>query len=140
MHKDRKKEHKKVIKYMRKFNKSLIKDDYIGCDRFRIDLWSERWYRFSDKSGGELLCVFKLSDRLADNSAYFICDNYNYQREIFSFLNDFLIRCSSGTPGHYPALNYVAYDIHNVVPYNNERNVSNKIAEGVIDNYCWIKL
>lgn len=137
--KDRKVEHKKVIKYIRKWNKTLNEDDTIGCGRFRIDMWSEKWYRFSDGSGGELYVLLKLSDTLTNNSAMFYVDNFNYKCKVGQYLNDFMIRCSSGHKGHYPPLNYIAYDIHEIKEYAKYPKWNGKVEEGILDNYDWIK-
>lgn len=140
MHKDRKKEHKKVIKYMRRMNKNLLEDDYIGCGRFRLDLWSESWYRFSDGSGGELFLTFKITDTETGNKALFFADNFDYISKILSYTNDFLIRCSSGHSGHYPHLNYPAYDIHEIKAYSKGKEWNGKLEnEYIIDKYCLIE-
>lgn len=141
MHKDRKKEHKKVIKYMRRMNKNLLEDDYVGCGRFRLDLWSESWYRFEDGSGGELFLTFKITDTATGNKALFFANNYNYYIKIWEYCNDFLIRCSSGCLGHIPSLNYIAYDVHSIKQYVGDiknGRVLRQPEEYVIDKYCWI--
>lgn len=139
MQKERKKEHKKVIKYMRRMNKSLLKDDYIGCGRFRLDLWSESWYRFSDGSGGELFVTFKITDTWTGNKALFLANNYNYDIIVWTYVNDFLIRCSSGHSGHYPPLSYPAYDVHEIKSYAKDKEWNGKLEdEYIIDKYCWI--
>lgn len=141
MYKDRKKEHKKVIKYMRMRNKQLAADDYIGLNRFRIDLFSEKWFRFEDGSGGVLSLTFKLTDTWTNNTAYFICDNYDYQWRMFDYLNDFLIRCSSGRKGHWPPLHYIAYDVHEIKPYAHfkEREINIEPKDGIINKYNWTR-
>lgn len=136
MQKERKKEHKKVIKYMRRMNKSLLNDNYIGCGRFRLDLWAENWYRFSDGSGGELFLTFKIIDTWTGNKALFFATNYDYESKIWHYTNDFLIRCSSGRTGHYPSLSYPAYDVHEIKAYVKDKEWDGKSEEYVIDKYC----
>lgn len=141
MQKNRKKEHKKVVKFIRQLNKKISNDLYLGINRFRIDMVTENWRKFEDGSGGTLIIVLKISDKLTNNKACFIVDNYDYWREIYNYANDFLIRCSSGHAGHYPPLHYVAYDIHSIVPYNGSKNREIKETEdGVIDYYDWIEI
>lgn len=140
MQKDRKKSHTPIIKYMKKINKDLSNDIYLGLNRFKIDLWSENWYRFSDNSGGILNLTFKMTDNLTNNVAFFMCDNYDYEYEICKYLNDFAIRCSSGNYGHYPHLHYVAYNIHKIAPYrgNSKSNIGD-IRDEVINKYSYLK-
>lgn len=45
MRKERKKEHKRIVKHMREINKTRINNEYIGIGRFRIDLIQEEWYK-----------------------------------------------------------------------------------------------
>lgn len=124
---------------MKWLNKHIGQDSYLGLNRFRIDMYSENWFRFGDGSGGRLHIIFKLSDNVTGNTAYFFADNYDYDRKIAIYANDFLIRCSSGSPGHYPNLIYVAYDINNVIPYDRDRKKTIICKENVIDTYSWIK-
>lgn len=139
MQKDRKKEHKKVVKNIRKINKQIQNDEYLGLNRFRIDMVTENWRKFEDGSGGTLIIVLKISDKLTNNKAYFIVDNYDYWREIYNYANDFLIRCSSGHIGHHPPLHYVAYDVHSIVPYGNHKATEpSKYEDSVITYYDWI--
>lgn len=135
---ERKKEHKKVVKYMRLFNKSLANDSYLGLNRFRTDIYSEKWFRFED-GGGWLSYIFKISDKLTGNTAYFITDNYSYRYELAIHANDFLIRCSSGREGHHPPLHYVAYDVHNIIPYNMDNNKTIVCEDGIVNTYSWIR-
>lgn len=138
MQKDRKKLHKKIIKYMRIINKQLYNDEYIGCGRFRIDLNYENWSRYSNGLGGYMCLIFTISDSLTGNKGFFICNNYDYKYKINNYLNDFLIRCSSGQYGHYPPLNYIAYDVHEIIPYNRIKDREVKAEDGVINFYDWI--
>lgn len=139
MKKIRNREHKKVIKYMRALNNTLAQDEYLGLNRFRVDMYSEDWFAFDDGSGGILHIIFKLSDKRTGNTAYFIADNWSYRREISEHANDFLIRCSSGIPGHFPSLHYVAYDVHTIIPYDGDKNREINIQDGVVKTYSWIK-
>ena len=50
MQKDRKKEHKKIVKHMQLINKQLAADEYMGLNRFRIDMFMEDWHRYADGS------------------------------------------------------------------------------------------
>lgn len=136
MQKDRKAVHKKVMKEIRRRNESLANDEYVGLNRFRIDMVSESMYRFSDGSGLTLSFLLKISDALTGNSCCFMANNYNYEYRIFEYANDFLIRCSDGWMGHYPPLHYVAYDVHEIVPYVGRKSNSNKEPkDGVICKY-----
>lgn len=135
----REKEHRKVLKYMQKLNKQLATDEYLGLNRFRVDMFAENWNRFNDGSGGILSIIFKLSDKSTGNSAYFIADNYDYILELNKYANDFLIRCSSGREGHIPQLHYVAYDVHKIIPYDGSKREIINIKEYVVDTYSWIK-
>lgn len=137
MQKDRKREHKKVIKYIRKLNKNISEDAYLGLNRFRIDSYRENWYRYEDGSGGDLNCFVKITDTLTNNCAVFIVNNYDYYYKIIEYTNDFMIRCSSGNYGHYPALHYVMYDIHEIVSYDGNK-VNNYTEKGVIGKYDFI--
>lgn len=140
MQKDRKKVHKKIVKAMRRRNKQLATDEYIGLDRFRIDILSEEMYRFPDGNEVELFYFVKLSDKLTGNCAVFHTNNFRFNYQIFEYANDFLIRCSSGRSGHYPPLHYVAYDVHEIIPYEGgSKKDSLKEAEnGVINKYNWL--
>lgn len=138
MQKDRKKVHKEIIKYMRRRNKEIAVDDYIGLDRFRIDLFYENWRRYDDGSGGYMYLVFKMTDKWTGNTAYFHCNNYDYARKIFEYLNDFLIRCSDGWSGSWPHLGYIAYDVHEIIPYAHRKpRDPSKYEDGVINKYNW---
>lgn len=139
MQKDRKKEHKQVVKYIRRINKQLSQDEYLGINRFRIDIWSENWHRFSDGSGGELFLVFKIIDTLIGNFAMFTANNYSYAYKVGVYINDFLIRCSSGHPGHYPFLQYIVYDVSKIISYDGCDVENKKIEEGIINKYNWIE-
>lgn len=137
MQKDREKEHNKVIKYIHKINKKIANDKYIGLNRFRVDMYREYWKRFEDNSGGYLTIVFKMTDKLTNNSACFISSNFGFVYDLNRYLNDFLVRCSSGHPGHYPPLHYVTYDISEVISYSG--NKVEVIKDYVVDKYSWIK-
>lgn len=139
MQKNRKKEHKKVMKYIRSMNKNLLNDEYIGLNRFRIDLFQERWFHYSDGSGGELFCLLKVTDTKTGNYGVFEVNNYDYKSQIAKYVNDFLIRCSSGHYGHYPRLHYITYDVHKIIPYKEQNNMETEIEDGIIDNYSWLK-
>lgn len=141
MQKDRKKEHKKIVKELRRRNKQLASDEYVGLNRFRIDLLSEEMLRFPDGSGVELFYYVKLTDTLTGNSAVFYTNNFRFNYQIFEYANDFLIRCSGGRSGHFPPLHYVAYDVHEVVPYEWKKDnptPKEKYEEGVINTYSWL--
>lgn len=138
MQKDRKKEHKKVLKDMRRINRQIENDEYLGLNRFRIDIVTENWHRFVDGSGGFLHILFKITDKLTNNKACFMADNYNYWIRMNEYANDFLIRCSSGHMGHFPPLLYAAYDVHEIVPYR-EFDKLREPEDGVIDTYNWLK-
>lgn len=140
MRKERKREHKKVIAYMRRVNKQIETDEYLGLNRFRVDCFSEQWKRFYDGSGGIIIIIFKLSDKSTGNTAYFVADNWNYKREISEYANDFLIRCSSCRTGHFPRLSYAAYNIHTIEQYDGEkgRRELPTPEDGVINTYSWI--
>lgn len=116
MQRDRKREHKKLVRFIRTTNKSLSNDEYIR-NRFRVDMFNETWYRFSDGSGGELTVLIKFTDKWTRNTAYFYVTNFSYVLQIRRQLNDFIHRCAHGHYGHYPPLQYVAYDIHKIVSY-----------------------
>lgn len=135
MQKDKKKIHNKIVRRMRTTNKQLASDKYLGLNRFRIDLFSEKWHKYSDGSGHYVRLIFKLSDKITGNSAYFISSNYSYNHELFIYANDFLIRCSSGTRGHTPSLSYIAYDVHEIVPYSGRNNTIPEPKENIIDTY-----
>lgn len=139
----RKKEHKKVLRYMKKVNKQLATDEYLGLNRFRVDMYSETWHKYDNVLGGTLIIIFKLSDNVTGNTAYFISDNYDYDKEVPIHTNDFLIRCSSCHSGHYPPLHYAAYDIHDIVPYDGDKNktIIDTIidTENILNTYSWIK-
>ena len=137
----RKKAHKEVVKYMRALNKNIGNDEYLGINRFRVDMYSEHGYEFDDHSGVELHILFKLTDNVTGNTAIFHCDNFDYRRRLSTCTNDFLIRCSSGWSGHWPHLHYLAYDVHTIVPYAGEAKKGmkrDKFEEGVINTYSWI--
>lgn len=138
MQKDRKKIHQKIVKEMRNFNKRLAADEYLGLNRFRIDMVSENMYRYSDGSSLYLLVIYKISDKLTGNSACFIAYNYDFYYKIYDYANDFLIRCSSGRRGHAPSLHYVAYDVHQIIPYTGRKIENNKIEDGIINTYNWL--
>lgn len=142
MQKDRKKVHKKVIKYIQMRNKQLAEDEYVGLNRFRIDIWSENMHRFSDGSGVRLIYILKLTDSLTGNSAYFETDNFWYEYKIFEYANDFLIRCSSGWSGHWPHLHYLAYDVHEVIDYKGRIDKGfvneDEYEDEIINTYSWI--
>lgn len=140
MQKDKKKKHKKIIKDMRRFNKQLATDEYIGLNRFRIDLFSEEIDRYSDGSGMYMYLIFKLTDKLTDNTAYFSASNYNYLYKMSEYANDFLIRCSIGHLGSFPPLHYIAYDVHTIIPYVGRKDnpiQKEKYKDGVINTYNW---
>lgn len=140
MQKDRKREHKKIVKYTRRINKQISSDEYLGLNRFRIDIYSEDMYRYSDGSGVHLYLIFKLTDNVTNNSAYFTADNYNYDWYILQYTNDFLIRCSTGRYGHQPLLHYIAYDVHEVVEYDGRKDCKPKFSDEAIDIYNFTKL
>lgn len=139
MRKERKKEHKRIVKHMREINKSRINNEYIGIGRFRIDLIQEEWNKYEDGSGGYLFLIFQITDTFTKNKCWFSTDNYNYARRMFYFANDFLIRCSSGRMGHYPPLNYIAYDVHDFCPYSGSSNRISQDKESVVDKYNLIR-
>ena len=135
----REKEHKKIVTYMRRVNKQIMNDEYLGINRFRIDMEREYWWEFSDKSGGELSIYFKIKDNDTGNWAIFNANNYDYVLSINKYANDFLIRSSSGWAGHYPHLQYLAYDVHDIKPYGGRKETpKEKYEEGVIDYYNWL--
>ena len=137
MKKEIKKIHKRIVREMRAANKHLMTDDYLGKNRFRIDMYSEKYYRYSDNSGYQINIIFKITDNKTGNKAFFLADNYNYSREIALHLTDFMIRCSTGMKGHYPPLAYVAYDVHEIVPYEGaSQNVA--INDEAIDMYDYL--
>lgn len=137
---DRLKEHKKIIKYMRRVNNQMANDEYLGLNRFRIDMYSEKWWRFSDGSGGELFIYFRITDKVTGNSAIFYANNYNYIMKINEYLNDFIIRCGSGWAGHFPHLSYIAYDVHAIKEYGSHKETPlEKYEEGVINTYNWLE-
>lgn len=141
MKKDRKKEHKKVVKFIRQLNKEISNDLYLGINRFRVDIYSENMYRFADGSGVKLSFIIKLYDSVTENKAYVYVTSFNYIINLKKYVNDFLIRCSSGHTGHYPPLYYVAYDVHSIVPYNGSKNREIKeVEDGVIDYYDRIEI
>lgn len=141
MRRERKREHKKVIAYMRKVNKQLAEDKYIGLNRFRVDMHSEYWEKYEDGSGGHLYITFKISDNSTGNTGYFLANNYDYKIRIGEYANDFLIRCSSCRTGHFPHLYYVAYDVHTIEQYDGHkgRRELPKPEGYVINTYSWIK-
>lgn len=139
MQKDREKEHKKIVKFIRNINAQLANDEYIGLNRFKIVMLSEEMYRFSDGSGIELYFIFKLIDEYTNNSACFLADSFNYKRKIFTYANDFLIRCSDGWRGHIPSLHYAAYDIHTTMPYVGRKRIRKEPEEGVINKYNFLR-
>lgn len=140
MQADRKKEHKKVIKYIRKFNKYIGNDEHIGLNRFRVDVLSETMYRFSDGSGVELFFIIKMTDTYTGNIACFLADNFNYRNKLATYVNDFMIRCSDGWRGHIPSLHYAAYDIHTIMPYvGSRKSIGNEFEEGIINKYNWLE-
>ena len=139
MRKDRKKEHRKIVKFMRKQNDVLAHDDYLGRGRFRIDMYSEDWSPYGDGSGGYMRVLFKMKDTWYGNSAMFYTNNYGYDYFVFNYLNDFLIRCSSGHMGHWPALHYAAYDVHTIVPYKKEKIKEVKVDEDVVCSYNYLR-
>lgn len=139
MQADRKKEHKKVIKYIRKFNKYIESDEHIGLNRFRVDVLSEKMYRFSDGSGVELFFIIKMTDTYTGNIACFLADNFDYRNKLGTYVNDFMIRCSDGHRGHIPSLHYVAYDIHTIMPYVGRGNTNKGYEEGIINKYNWLR-
>lgn len=137
---NRKKEHKRIVNLMQKLNKELAKDEYLGCSRFRIDLYSEDWYKYSDSSGGYMSMIFKMTDKATNNKAFFMCSSYDYDFYIPAYINDFAIRCSKGVPGHLPPLGYVAYDVHSVIPYAGQRDNNNiSIETETMNKYSYIK-
>lgn len=138
MQRDRKKVHKKIMKYIRKVNKQIAADEYIGLNRFRADMFSESWFRFNDGSGGILYMHIKLSDAVTGNTAFYIVEQWGFEWKLYEYLNDFMIRCSDGCIGHHPPLHYVAYDVHDVVPYDGRKDMEPRIEEDVIATYSWI--
>lgn len=139
MKNDRKKEHKKVVTYMRKLNKQVMTDEYLGLNRFRMDLFAEKWNRYDDGSGGQLTIYVKMTDKETNNKAFFIVNNYDYKRKMPEYMNDFLIRCSSGQAGSWPHLHYVAYDVHTIIPYAGSKRNSEKYEDGIITKYNYTK-
>lgn len=137
----REKEHKKIVHYMRRVNKQIINDEYLGLNRFRLDMLRENWREYDDKSGGHLNILFKITDNVTGNKAVFGCTNYGFEWCINNYANDFMIRSSNGLAGHFPHLEYYAYDVYSVVPYGNN-NVTNpeKYEDDVICKYDWIDL
>lgn len=139
MQKSKKNIHKEIIKYVRSVNKQLKNDEYLGLNRFRVDLFAEKWHKYSDNSGYCVTLLVKITDNLTKNKCVFSCDNYDYKYGISIYANDFLIRCSSGASGHFPTLNYIAYDVHEIVPYTKDTlGLCKKVEDGVIDTYNWL--
>jgi len=133
----RKREHNKVKRYMHKVNNKVMSDSYLGLNRFRIDSYREFWHKYADNSGGRLTVYFKLTDTLTNNTATFVANNYDYERQILSYFNDFLIRCSSGLSGNFPPLHYVQYDVHEIVDYKG--NKCTERDESVVCAYDYFK-
>ena len=143
MRRERKRIHKEVVKYMRMRNKQMAADEYVGLNRFRIDLFEEDYIRYPDGSGGHLFLVFKMTDKLTGNTAYFGTNSYSYTHVMFDYLNDFLVRCSAGHSAHWPHLHYWAYDVHECIEYEGIRKKDDfkhkDPEEGVIDKYDWTR-
>ena len=137
----RSKAHKEVVKYMRKVNKQIMNDEYLGLNRFRLDMLREDWHEYEDKSGGMLGVLFKIKDNLTGNKAAFYISRFNFEWHISEYVNDFLIRCSNGHRGSIPSLSYCAYDVHDIVPYGNHKVTDpSKYEDGVVCKYDWINL
>lgn len=128
----REKEHKKVRKYIRAINHSISNDAYLGLNRFKVYMFNEDWLKFNDNSGGFLHMTIKMSDNLTGNSAYFYANDFNYKKDIPTYLNDFLISCSCGDHGHFPPLHYMAYDVHKLIPYAGDSEKTKFYDEAVM--------
>lgn len=139
MQRDRRKIHREIVKRIQKINKQIGNDDYLGLDRFFITMKSEDWYRYPDGSGGRLLVELKIADRVTNNFATFLVNNYDYDYRLFQYLNDFLVRCSSGKYGHFPPLPYISYDVHEIVSYDMRQIQICNNKDGIINRYDWSK-
>lgn len=135
----REKEHKRLVKLMRKLNKTWGEDAFLGLNRFRADFFSERCYNFEDSSGCELTITIKMTDNLTGNCAYFITNNYAFIRDLSTYMNDFMIRCSSGYYGHIPALDYIACKIDTIIPYVGEGGRRTKFGDEGVRTFNWTK-
>lgn len=133
--KQRTKVRREIVNYMRRVNKQIANDGYLGLNRFRADIFSEKWERYSDGSGGCLTVVVKLTDKITGNSAYYVSDNYRFYRDMHECMNDFLIACSSGFHGCIPNPHYIAYDVHSIAPYT-EKSVR-RTSDEAVDTYNW---
>ncbi len=78
--------HKALINALDKWNISLTNDEYIGRDRFGIEIYKEEWEQFEDGSGEILELVLKMYDRVTGNTACFMCNDYDCEYKIPHYL------------------------------------------------------
>ena len=76
---------RKVNRWVRRQNKELAKDEFLGLNRFKMSQVN-RYHR-----GYETIYEFLILDLKTDEMETLWVDNYNFQRKLFWGMNDFII-------------------------------------------------
>lgn len=81
------KKQRRLNRYIRQFNKSLAQDAFLGLNRFRV----AQKARFDD--GNLILRIYLIEfvDTKTSESKQIVVSNYDYSRQIFWGMNDFIV-------------------------------------------------
>ena len=88
--KQRKREQRKINKYVKVLNKSILKDN-LWRGRFIVRQIQDFWEAFDDGSGGMLTVVLEIRDLKTGLYQDFIIDNYDRGWKLFEKVNKFIV-------------------------------------------------
>ena len=82
------KQQRRLNNYIKKFNKILANDSFLGLDRFSVNQLDKRG-RFDL---GDRVYLLEVFDSKICQCSTFIVNDYDYRRKIFWTVNDFIIQ------------------------------------------------
>ena len=82
------KQQRRLNNYIKKFNKILANDSFLGLDRFSVNQLDKRG-RFDL---GDRVYLLEVFDSKTCQCSTFIVNDYDYRRKIFWTVNDFIIQ------------------------------------------------
>ena len=91
--KQRKREQRKINKYVQNLNKGILKDN-LWRGRFIVRQIQDFWEAFDDGSGGVLTVVLEIRDLKTGLYQDFIIDNYDRGWKLFEKVNKFIVEDS----------------------------------------------
>ena len=86
----RKKEQKKITKYIRAMNENIANDD-LWRGRFYGHQVQADWYRYADGSGGWHRTWIELRDKKSLMTKIIEVDNYDIKWKLFQEMNNFIV-------------------------------------------------